>query len=83
MDIEWQQAQEKIWQMVQCRLENREARRKKLLTSEYRQIVQVLGLAAPLNVISLMLTTGKEALKKEEKRGLPCYFVSVDNALWN
>jgi hypothetical protein len=69
MDIEWQQAQEKIWEMVQFLLENREARRKKLLPREYRQIVQVLGLAAPPNVISLMLTMGKEAFKKEELAG--------------
>ena len=68
-EAEWQQTQEKMWGTVRFLLENRSSRRKKLLPREYRQIIQALGLAAPPTVISLFLTTGVEAFKKENLAG--------------
>ena len=66
---EWQQNQERCWAVTAFLIENRHARRKKLIPQEYKQIIHCLGLAAPPKVIELLQTTGIEAFKKEEIAG--------------
>ncbi|KAG7369217.1 ankyrin repeat domain protein [Nitzschia inconspicua] len=65
-DVNWQERQTKMWEVVQFLIHNRSARHKKLLPCEFGQISIALSQAAPPEVISLMISTGKNALKKDE-----------------
>ncbi|KAG7348507.1 ankyrin repeat domain protein [Nitzschia inconspicua] len=68
-DVNWQERQTKMWEVVQFLIHNRSARHKKLLPCEFGQLTIALSQAAPPEVISLMISTGKNALKKDEIAG--------------
>jgi hypothetical protein len=68
-DVSWQERQTIVWELAHFLVQNREARHKKLLLSEHELIVIALREAAPPEVISLLISTGKDAFKKEELAG--------------
>ena len=68
-DIEWQEKQQKLWEVASFFVKNRAARRKTLLTMEHTQILVALGQSAPPEVISNMFTTGKKALSSGDLAG--------------
>jgi hypothetical protein len=74
-DVQWQERQTKIWEVVHFLLANRAARRKKLLQSEFKLVTIALLQAAPPDLISLMITTGKSALKKDQIAGKALFLV--------
>mmetsp|Transcript_52722 Transcript_52722/g.59652 ORF Transcript_52722/g.59652 Transcript_52722/m.59652 type:complete len:1020 (-) Transcript_52722:416-3475(-) len=68
-DIEWQEQQKKMWEVPKYFVENRAARRKRLLMIENKQILVALNQSAPPDVISNFMLIGKKALIKEEVSG--------------
>lgn len=68
-DVAWQDRQTKLWEVVLFFVKNRESRKKKLLSTEHGQIVVALGQSAPPELISLMISAGKIAFKKEAIAG--------------
>lgn len=65
-DVKWQERQIVVWELANFLVKNRAARHKKLLSMEHGVVVVALREAAPPNVVSLMISTGKDAFKKEE-----------------
>ena len=68
-DLTWQEQQKQLWQGPNFLVENRAARRKRLLTIENKQILVALSQSAPPNVIRNFMLTGKKALIQEEVTG--------------
>ena len=74
--VAWQRKQASLWEVVSYLLENRQARKQKLVPVEYRRISVVLGLAAPPSVVSLFVDLAKAAMKNEQIAG-PAISISI------